>query len=244
MLKNFVRSMILLGALALCCPLTAQQTAILLKDGGRPIPLNKVISKDQFGVIVPAKVNPENGDVLRKFIPFVDMNPASLSLFPFVDTKSAERIYNAVQDRQKLIAKKFAKRTEAYNGTQDYTKNLLIHTGVDEYYIFFHALESTDTGMVGFIYSEAPDSLFYGKIFLYALLGKPGDVWIGPIHPTDQTITVNGSTYKVFTAIPPVRKSFLEKQQENEKKKQGRRGPRGNRRGPGRGQHNGPPPGQ
>lgn len=240
MLKALTRTAILLGALSFCLPMAAQQDVILLKNSDTPIPMEKVISKDQFGVIVPAKINPENGDVLRKFIPFVDMNPASLNLFPFCDTKSAERIYNAVQDREILIRKKYAKRAEAYQGTQDYTKNLRIHTGVDEYLIFFVATEATETGMVGFIYAEAPDALFYGKIFLYALLGKPGDVWIGNIYPTEKTITINGSQYKVFSVIPPIKKSFLEQQEENEKKKNARRGGRRGRGG--QGPRNGPPP--
>lgn len=241
MLKNLIRSMFLLGVLAFCCPLAAQKDMVLFQDGSKPIPLAKVISKDQFGIMIPAGVNPKNGDVLRKFVPFVDLNPASLTLFPFCDPKSSERIHDAIYDRQKLIHQKFAKRAEAYQGVQDYTKNLLIHSGVDEYYIFFSALEATDTGMVGFIYSEAPDSLFYGKIFLYALLGKPGNAWIGKIYPTEQTITVNGSTYKVFTVIPPIRKTFLEQQEESERKKMSRRGNRGRK---GQGRPNGPPPGR
>lgn len=249
MLKNLFRSAVLLGALALCCPLAANTQNMILLKKGDPIPLENVISKDQFGIMVPAGKNPENGDILRRFIPFIDLNPASLTLFPFCDAKSAERIYTAVQDREVLIRKKFTKRAEDYQGTQDYTKNLRIHTGVDQYYIFFTATEATATGMVGFIYSEAPEALFYGKIFLYALLGKPGDIWIGYIYPTEKTIQVNGSTYTVFTVIPPEKKTFLDEMEEKENQEKKRRGPRGRqgrKNGPGQGpgQRNGTPPGR
>lgn len=237
MLKRFIRCALLVCALFLCGQLAAQQKKILLKKGS-PIPLENVLSKDQFGIMAAAGTNPENGDTLRKFIPFVHMNPASLSLFPFCDPKAVERIYDAVQDREKLIRKKFRDRYKDYEGQQDYTKNLTIHSGVHVYNILFSALETTSTGMVGYLYSDSPDSLFYGKIFLYGLLGQVGDVWIGNIYPTDKTIELNGSTYTVFTVIPPARKMFGDP--EKKEQKQGRRGPRG-RQG---GQRNGPPPGR
>ena len=147
-----------------------------------------------------------------------------------------ERIYNAVQDREKLIRKKFQDRYKEYEGKQDYTKNLTIHSGVHVYSILFSALETTSTGMVGYLYSDAPDSLFYGKIFLYGLIGQVGDVWIGDIYPANRTIELNGSTYTVFTVIPPERKTFGEPD-----KQQRRQGKRGGRQG---GQRNGPPPGR
>ena len=241
MLKKSIRCTLLLCALACGATLTAQQNMILLKKGD-PIPLEKVISKDQFGVMVPAGTNPENGDVLRKFIPFVDMNPASLSYFPFCDPKVVERIYYAVQDREKIIRKKFQDRYGEYEGVQDYTKNLTIHSGVHEYSVLFSALETAPTGMAGYLYSDAPDSLFYGKIFLYGLIGEKGDVWIGNIYPTDKTIQLNGSTYAVFTVIPPEKKAFgSDDADEEKKKKEDRRRPRGGRPG---GQRNGPPPGR
>lgn len=235
MLKCLIRCALVLCALLLCSELAAQQKMILLKKGD-PIPLESVLSKDQFGVMVPAAINPENGDILRKFIPFVAMNPASLSLFPFCDPKAVERIYNAVQDREKLIRKKFQDRYKEYEGKQDYTKNLTIHSGVHVYSILFSALETTSTGMVGYLYSDAPDSLFYGKIFLYGLIGQVGDVWIGDIYPANRTIELNGSTYTVFSVIPPERKTFGEPD-----KQQRRQGRRGSRQG---GQRNGPPPGR
>lgn len=239
MLKNSIRCALLLCAASLCFPLAAQQNMILLKKGD-PVPLEKVISKDQFGIMVPSGVNPENGDILRKFIPFVEMNPASLSYFPFCDPKVVERIYQAVQDREQIIRKKFQDRYKEYEGTQDFTKNLTIHSGVHVYSVLFSALEATATGMVGYLYSDAPDSLFYGKIFLYGLTGKTGDIWIGNIFPTDKTIQLNGSTYTVFTVIPPVKKAFDGGDAgEEQQKKEGRRRFRGGKPG---GQRNGPPP--
>ena len=241
MLKKTIRHVLLFCAMILCIPLAAQQNMILLKKGD-PVPLEKVISKDQFGIMVPSGVNPENGDVLRRFIPFVEMNPASLSYFPFCDPKVVERIYQAVQDREKIIRKKFQDRYKEYEGTQDFTKNLAIHSGVHEYSVLFSAVETAPTGMVGYLYSDAPDSLFYGKIFLYGLTGRKGDVWIGSIYPTDKTIQLNSSTYTVFTVIPPAKKAFNSNDSEDEqKKREGRRRPRGGRQG---GQRNGPPPGR
>ena len=242
MLKSFIRCALLLCALFLCAQLAAQQKKMILLKKGDPIPLENVLSKDQFGVMVICETNPENGDVLRKFIPFVNMNPASLSHFPFCDPKAVERIYDAVQDREKLIRKKFRDRYKDYEGQQDYTKNLTIHSGVHVYNVLFSALEKTDVGMVGYLYSDAPDSLFYGKIFLYGLIGEVGDVWIGNIYPTEKTAELNGSTYTVFTVIPPKRKAFrTDPEEDGKEKRQGRRGPRGGRQG---GQRNGPPPGR
>lgn len=240
MLKCFIRCALLLCALFLCGQLAAQQKKILLKKGN-PIPLKNVLSKDQFGIMIAAGTNPENGDTLRKFVPFVNMNPASLSLFPFCDPKAVERINQAVLDREELIRKKFQDRYSEYEGKQDYTKNLTIHSGVHVYSVLFSALETTSTGMVGYLYSDAPDSLFYGKIFLYGLIGEVGDVWIGNIYPVDKTIQLNGSNYAVFTVIPPAKKTFEANPEEGKEKRQGRRGPRGGRQG---GQRNGPPPGR
>lgn len=241
MLKNPIRHVLLIGTMILCIPLAAQQNMILLKNGD-PVPLEQVISKDQFGIMIPSGVNPENGDILRRFVPFVEMNPASLSYFPFCDPKVVERIYHAVQDREQIIRKKFQDRYKEYEGTQDFTKNLTIHSGVHEYGVLFSAIETAPTGLVGYLYSDAPDSLFYGKIFLYGLVGRKGDVWIGSIYPTDKTIQLNGSTYTVFTVIPPAKKTFNNNDSEDEqKKREGRRRPRGGRQG---GQRNGPPPGR
>ncbi len=236
MLKCSIRCTLLFCTLLLCAQLAAQQKMILLKKG-KPVPLENVLSKDQFGVMLPAGTNPENGDVLRKFVPFVAMNPASLAYFPFCDPKAVERIYQAVQDREKLIRKKFRDRYSEYEGKQDFTKNLTIHSGVHVYNILFSALETTPAGMAGYLYSDAPDSLFYGKIFLYGLIGNKGDVWIGNIYPTDKTIQLNGSTYAVFTVIPPTKKTFDEP--EKDEGKQGKRSPRSGRQN---GQRNGPPP--
>ncbi|MBQ7400660.1 MAG: hypothetical protein IJW07_01325, partial [Lentisphaeria bacterium] len=142
MLKCFIRCALLLCALFLCGQLAAQQKKILLKKGN-PIPLKNVLSKDQFGIMIAAGTNPENGDTLRKFVPFVNMNPASLSLFPFCDPKAVERINQAVLDREELIRKKFQDRYSEYEGKQDYTKNLTIHSGVHVYSVLFSALETT-----------------------------------------------------------------------------------------------------
>lgn len=226
--------------------LSAQEEPMILLQKGKPIPLKDVLSKDQFGVLVPAGVNPENGDVMRRFIPFVAMNPASLSLFPFCDYKAVERIYEAVQDREKLIRKKFKHKYPEYEGVQDYTKNLSIYAGVHVYRVLFSALDVYPTGMIGYLYSDSPDSLFYGKIFLYGLIGKKGDVWIGDIYPKDTTIQLNGSTYTVFTVIPPpVKRKFGDDDPDQQAKKRRPRGGQPGQRpgGAGRGgQRGGTPP--
>ena len=112
--------------IALAETATAATESINREAGEDGFTLENVLSKDQFGVMVICETNPENGDVLRRFIPFVNMNPASLSHFPFCDPKAVGRIYDAVQDREKLIRKKFRDRYKDYEGQQDYTKNLTL----------------------------------------------------------------------------------------------------------------------
>ncbi|MBO5960093.1 MAG: hypothetical protein J6Q65_08215, partial [Lentisphaeria bacterium] len=236
LLKCIVRTAAVTVMLFSCFAIHAQQGQILLKQG-KPIPVTDILSKDQFGIMTVAYKNPENGDLMRKFIPFVDMNPASLSYFPFCDPKVVERIHQAVLDREVLIRQKFKDRYAEYEGTQDFTKNLLLHSGVHEYSILFSGIESTKTGMIGYIYSDSPDCLFYGKIFLYGLIGNPGTVWIGNIYPTERTQVINGSTYPVLTVIAPEKKKFEDPEAEEKEKEKMRRerrkGPRGgmNRQG-------------
>ncbi len=180
----------------------------LLLNEGAPIPLTDILGKDQYGVMVAAGTDPETGDKLRRFIPFVAMNPASLALFPFCDTKAVERTNGAVLDRLQLIRKKFQTRIETYEKFTDFSAELNLHSGVARYKVVFTATEANATGLVGYIYSDTADTLFYGKIYLYGLIGNKDSYWIGTMYPTDRKQTVNGKVYPVFTVIPPPAKAF------------------------------------
>ncbi len=175
---------------------------LLLKEGD-PVPLSAILAKDQFGVMVDAGKDPETGETLRRFISFVEMNPASLGLFPFCDTKSVERIDSSVRDRVQLIRKKFRKKYESYENAEDLSAILMVHSGVGSYRVLFTATESLKNGLTGYLYSDAADTLFYGKIFLYGLVGQKDTVWTGTIYPTDRKETIGGKIYPVFTVIPP-----------------------------------------
>ncbi len=216
MLKKFLFCLIAGGMLL---PVCAQN--LPLKKGGS-VDMKDVLGKDQYGIMVAAGKDKETGETLRRFIPFVELSPAALTNFPFCDTKAVERIDNAVQDRLELIRKKFRKRYPDFEGAQDFTANLTIHSGVPKYSVLFTATESIDNGLIGFLYSDAADALFYGKVCLYGLIGSKDSAWIGTIYPTEKTVKLNGSTYSVFTVIPPPEKTFLD-QQDDEKKMERRR---------------------
>lgn len=181
----------------------------LLLNEGAPIALSDILEKDQYGVMVAAGTDPETGEKLRRFIPFVDMNPSSLALFPFCDTKAVERINGAVQDRLQLIRKKFQERIATYESFTDFSSELNLHSGVSRYKVVFMATEATTTGLAGYIYSDAADTLFYGKVYLYGLVGSKDSAWIGTIYPTDRKQTISGKLYPVFTVIPPPAKAFV-----------------------------------
>ena len=241
-MERKMKKILLLLVLAAVLPLSAQK--IMLKKGP-PIDVKDMISKDQYGILVNAGKDKETGDPLCRFIPFVQVSPASLMLFPFCDVKAVERIDSAVHDRIDLIRKKFADRYPDYEGTQDFSMKMTIHTGVHSYKILFTATESLSNGMIGYLYSDSADTLFYGKIFLHGLVGKSNSAWVGTIYPTERKLTHKGSTYTVFTVIAPPKKDYTMTEEEEQKETQKRR--RGGRRPPAGGGHpngNVPPPGR
>lgn len=202
-MKRF--SAVIFVCLSLSSPALLYAQEILLKKGS-PIRMEDVLSKDQFGVMVSVRTDPATGEKLRRFIPFAEMNPNSLQYFPFCDMKAAERIDNAVRDRIELLAKKFKEERKGFKGIRDFTKKLSIHTGVSSYRVWFEAVESTPCGLIGWLYSDSPESSFYGMVHLYGLLGKPGTVWIGTIYPAEKTFQNGALLYPEFTVIEPPKK--------------------------------------
>lgn len=201
-MKKFLCALLFIASLTTFVPGMADDTKIMFKNG-KSVPMSSVVSKDQFGIMIICGKDSETGESLRRFIAFAEMNPASLSLFPFCDVKAVERIHAAVRDRAELLKTKFARRYEEFEGAQDCVKLLKIHGGVHSYEILFSARESLDNGLIGFLYSDTPSALFYGKVYLYGLKGRKDTVWVGTIYPTEKTFTHNGVTYPVFTVIPP-----------------------------------------
>lgn len=189
-------------AFAAVIPGMADDSKVMFKNG-KSVPMSSVISKDQFGIMIHCGKDTETGETLRRFVPFADMNPASLALFPFCDVKAVERIYAAVRDRAELLKTKFARRYQEFENAQDYTKLLKIHSGVPSYDVLFSARESLANGLIGFLYSDTASALFYGKIYLHGLKGEKDTVWVGTIYPTEKTFTHKGAVYPVFTVIPP-----------------------------------------
>ncbi len=199
-MKNVLRILALTALLLL--PFQVFSQTIRLKNG-KTVEMDQVLSKDQFGIVINSGKKDAEGNILRNFIPFAEMNPASLTLFPFCDMKAVERTYNAVIDRATLIRKKFATEIKPFETAKDCTALLRIHTGVPFYRIFFIADNTFDDGLTGFIFSDAADSLFYGKIFLHGLLGPKDTIWVGNIYPTEKTVERNQIRYPVFTVIAP-----------------------------------------
>lgn len=191
--------------LILSAPLLSAQE-ILLKDGSS-IRMEDVLSKDQFGVMVAVRTDPATGGKLRRFIPFAGMNPGALLYFPFCDMKAAERIESAVRDRIQLLYKKFKEERAGFKDIRDFTKKLTIHTGVSEYRVWFDAAESTPCGLIGWLYSDSPESSFYGLIHLYGLLGNADTVWVGTIYPEEKTFRKGDFLYPEFTVIKPPKKN-------------------------------------
>lgn len=185
---------------------SARENQKIMFKNGKSVLMSDVISKDQFGIMIVCGKDTETGVKLRRFVPFAEMNPASLSLFPFCDVKAVERIHTAVQDRAKLLQVRFAKKYQQFENEKDYTKLLKIHSGVPSYEILFSARETLPNGLIGFLYSDTPSALFYGKIYLHGLKGEADTVWIGVIYPTEKTFTHKGAVYPMFTVIPPERK--------------------------------------
>lgn len=201
-MKKILCALLFAASVATVIPGMAEDEKVMFKNG-KSVPMSSVISKDQFGIMIPCGTDTETGEKLRRFVPFADMNPASLSLFPFCDVKAVERIHTAVRDRAELLKTKFARRYKDFENAQDYVKLLKIHSGVPSYEVLFSARESITNGLIGFLYSDTPSALFYGKIYLHGLKGENDTVWIGTIYPTEKTFTHNGATYPVFTVIPP-----------------------------------------
>lgn len=185
---------------------SARENPKIMFKNGKSVLMSDVISKDQFGIMIVCGKDTETGVKLRRFIPFAEMNPASLSLFPFCDVKAVERIHTAVQDRAELLQVRFAKKYQQFENEKDYTKLLKIHSGVPSYEILFSARETLPNGLIGFLYSDTPSALFYGKIYLHGLKGEADTVWIGVIYPTEKTFMHKGAIYPMFTVIPPERK--------------------------------------
>lgn len=116
---------------------SARENPKIMFKNGKSVLMSDVISKDQFGIMIVCGKDTETGVKLRRFVPFAEMNPASLSLFPFCDVKAVERIHTAVQDRAKLLQVRFAKKYQQFENEKDYTKLLKIHSGVPSYEILF-----------------------------------------------------------------------------------------------------------
>ncbi len=189
--------------LLLCMAGTVFSQEILLKNG-KKIKMDSILSKNQYGIMVRSgKTDPDGNQQMRRFISFFDMNPASLSLFPFCDVKAVDRIHTSVLDRVDLIKKKFSEELKSFEGVTDSTKNLKIHAGVHRYRVLFNSIEPAEYGQIGWLFSDSADSQFYGRIYLYGLLGSADQIWIGDIYPTDRTYTKNGNIYPVFTVIEP-----------------------------------------
>ena len=64
---------------------SARENSKIMFKNGKSVLMSDVISKDQFGIMIVCGKDTETGVKLRRFIPFAEMNPASLSLFPFCD---------------------------------------------------------------------------------------------------------------------------------------------------------------
>lgn len=183
---------------------SAEAQDILLKNGDR-IPKDDVLSKDQFGIMVKASADPENGTPLRRFVPFTEMATVSLSQFPFCDAKSVDRVNTAMLDRMPIIRKKFKDQYPRYQEAKDLSKLLAIHAGVSSYRVLFEATGIFPNGMTGWLYSDSADCSFYGGVFLYGLVGKPDTIWNGEVFPVEGTLEKNGKIYPVFSVIPPVK---------------------------------------
>jgi len=187
--------------------LSAAEPMILLKNGEQ-VAKSRICEHDQFGIMIETGTDPETKKMLRRFIPFTNLNPASLQFFPYCDAKVVERTNTAVSDRAELIMKKFKDVFPDLKKTEDMTKLLSIHTGVSSYHVFFIALSTEKNGTAGYLFSDSADSQFYGIIFLYGLICEKNQCWTGEIFPEDRTITVDNHIYPVFTVIPPPKPKF------------------------------------
>lgn len=64
--------------------------------------------------------------------------------------------------------------------------------------VFMVVTEVTDSGCIGWVYTDTQEALFYGKVFVQDLLTEVGEIWVNNIYPVE-----NNSTVKVKDVLYP-----------------------------------------
>lgn len=206
-----------------------------LKDGTIYKDAN-ILSKNQFGVQIFDRKDTQNGKDVQRFIPFSQMHASTLRLFPYCDNKTIDRLDNALRDRKELIEKKFKDRIQVYDQETNHALAFNGPTGVSSLRVFVIITDVLENGVIGWVYTDAQEAIFYGKVYIQDLAADVNDIWINDIYPVEDQpqITVNDIIYPCYTIYPRERGGFMNKDDAENGKGRRNRPPRGSGGGGGR----------